>query len=67
MAQGKEYPWDKWFSTKTRTLKQGVHFDSMLHSMAAIIRTAAAKRDYSVSLSINEEKKTITITPQDHN
>jgi hypothetical protein len=54
------YDWDTWFKRKSFTLREGVDFRCLAHSMIVQIRNAAASRGRSVS--IKAAKGTLAVT-----
>ncbi len=61
VARGVRYPWDEWFMKGRFTLVRGKHFGGKVHGMAQTARTAAAVRNIRISVSIGEDRLTITV------
>jgi len=55
------YPWDKWFKREKFTLKKGIHYDCMTHSMSVQVRNAARVRGFAVSVHINENTLNVEV------
>jgi len=55
-----KYPWNRWLNRKQKlTLRRGVDYHCQPHSMAVMIRNAAAVRGVRVSVYLDEG--TITV------
>lgn len=59
------YPWEDWFSRKKITLIRGKHFFCQPHSMAQQIRNEARLYWVSISIEINDDTVTATITQEE--
>lgn len=46
-----KYPWEKWFKSKTFTLKRGVHYTCKTNSMTTLVRQQAAARNLHCSVT----------------
>lgn len=51
----RRYPWEKWFMRKEFTLRRGIDYTCMPHSMAVQIRMAASSRGLSISVYTDTE------------
>ncbi len=56
------YPWDRWFLRPTFVLTQGKEFVGQLHGMASMVRNRASVKGVSVSVVVDETKRTLTVT-----
>lgn len=56
------YNWDKWFSKRKFTIRQGKDFQCQVHGMASQIRSKACKRGILVSLRIDGDVIVTTVT-----
>jgi len=66
VPHGTRYPWEKWFSKNSFTLRAGKDFHSRTYSMAGQIRLAAARLGHQVSIKINREQTEITVMVLHH-
>lgn len=56
------YNWDKWFSKRQFTIRQGKDFQCQVHGMASQIRCKASKRGVLVSLRIDGDTIVTTVS-----
>lgn len=50
-----KYPWDKWFSRKSFTVKRGKHYTCQTHGMSQQIRNVAASKGITVNITCKDD------------
>lgn len=57
-----KYPWDQWFGKKTFTVVKGTHYTTHTHTMAQVVRNAAADRGVRVSIKMAPNLSWLKVT-----
>lgn len=56
------YPWDQWFKRRKFRLVRHRQFNCQCHSMGVQVRNAAAKRGIRISINIDEDTDSLSVT-----
>lgn len=58
---GRRYPWLRWFGQLHFTLKKGRDYDCRTDTMANMVRQAAARHGYKVSILIADDGRSMWV------